>query len=125
VLRHRAVDIEGLCDRAVARVLGQAPAPAAPGSVLVTHRLSSWDALELAAAGGIGFATSSGAAESPGLVVAHRRGLAACAEVGALFRWARAGARILVDGDTGVVVVNPGRAEVASYRAARKRALAR
>jgi phosphotransferase system enzyme I (PtsP) len=120
-LRKRAVDIEGLCDRAAARVLGQAAPIWAPGTVLVTHRLSSWDALELAAAGGIGFATSSCATESPGLAIARRRGLAACSEIGALFRWARAGARILVDGDTGVVVVNPGRAEVASYRAARKR----
>ena len=119
LLRRRAVDVEGLCDRAAARLAGLAPPVWAPGTVLVTHRLSTWDALELASAGGIGVALAAPPADSPGLDIARARGLAATASLAALFRWSRAGARMFVDGTAGVVVVNPGRAEMAEYRARR------
>jgi phosphotransferase system, enzyme I, PtsP len=119
LLRRRAVDVEGLCDRAAARLAGLAPPVWAPGTVLVTHRLSTWDALELASARGIGVALAAPPADSPGLDIARARGLAATASLAALFRWSRAGARMFVDGNAGVVVVNPGRAEMAEYRARR------
>jgi phosphotransferase system enzyme I (PtsP) len=120
LLRGRAVDVEGLCDRAAARLGGHASPVWAPGTVLVTHRLSTWDALELAAGGGIGVALAAPPADSPGLDIARARGLAATAGLAALFRWARSGARMFVDGDAGVVVVHPGRAEMADYRARRR-----
>ena len=119
LLRRRAVDVEGLCDRAAARLAGMAPPAWAPGTVLVTHRLSTWDALELSRAGGIGVALAASPSDSPGLDIARARGLAATASLAALFRWSRAGARMFVDGTAGVVVVNPGRAEMAEYRARR------
>jgi phosphotransferase system enzyme I (PtsP) len=119
LLRARAVDVEGLCDRAAARLAKAGPPDWRPGTILVTHRLSSWDALELCAAGGIGVALSAPADQSPGLAIAGPKGLVACAGTAALFRWARSGSRILVDGTAGSVVINPGRAEVASYRARR------
>jgi phosphotransferase system enzyme I (PtsP) len=118
-LRRRAVDVEGLCDRAAARSLGQ-PAPSyAPGTVLCAHRLSSWDALELAQSGGVGAVLAGGVADSPGLAVARSRGLASSAGLGGVFHWARAGARILVDGEAGAAVIHPGPAEMAAYRAQR------
>lgn len=116
LLKRRALDLEGLCDRAAARALGQTPPAWSSGTVLVTHRLSSWDALELAAAGGIGVALAAPAHDSPGLALAGPLGLAACAGLNALFRWARAGSRILVDGEAGAVVINPARSDVAGYR---------
>jgi phosphotransferase system enzyme I (PtsP) len=118
-LRARALDLEALCDRAAARALELPGRTFMPGTVLVASRVSSWDVLELAAAGGVGVALALGVEQSPGASLFAPLGLAASAGLPALYHWTRAGARILVNGDTGEVVINPGRAEVATYRLAR------
>jgi phosphotransferase system enzyme I (PtsP) len=121
LLRARAVDLEGLCDRAVAHVSARVREAPPRGAVLCVERASSWDVLELAAAGGVGLAVATSAPESPGLALAAGLRLVASAGVGGLFRWARPGARALLDGDTGEIVLEPSRGELARYRLRRAR----
>jgi phosphotransferase system enzyme I (PtsP) len=115
VLTERALETEALC----LRVLGKLSAPSSalpPGSLLAAARLTVCDAIELAAAHGVGAALSGPRQASPGLAVAAALGLPVVAGVRQLFRWAADGDRALLDGDSGLIVVNPSRMDVAAHR---------
>ena len=115
LLADRAHEVEALC----LRVLNRLGAPASklpPGSVLAAGRLTVCDVIELRAGHAVGAVLSSPAAASPGLAVAVALGLPVVAGVTELFRWVSDGDRVLVDGDSGSVIVNPSRVDVAAHR---------
>jgi signal transduction protein with GAF and PtsI domain len=115
-LRDRALELEAL----VARLLDRLDAPGAPalapGRLLVAHRLTVCEAVELAMRHGVGAALAGPAAASPGAQVARALGLPVVCDLAALFQWAADGDRALIDGDAGQLILNPSRADEAAFR---------
>lgn len=121
VLAERAAEVEDLCVLLAAHLAG-ARVPTA-GAVLVLHRLSAF-----AAALAVAHRASAIVLGDPvderalGARVARAAGLPVVSEVAGLFAWVRPGDRLLVDGGTGLVRVNPSAADVARFRARAKKA---
>src|SRR5581483_10842807 len=115
VLAERALEVEALCLRVMAR-LGAPRPPLDPGAVLCASRLTACEAIELAAAHGTAVALSGDAASSPGVAVAVALGLPVVCGVRELFRWVADGDRLLVNGRDGTITVNPSRVDVAAHR---------
>jgi phosphotransferase system enzyme I (PtsP) len=116
---RRARDIEDLCDAITMLAAGDPRAELPTKAVVIGDRLTVYDLLVTArhkpAAIALGEAGSG----------ARTRSLAALLEVPCvtgvqgLFRWAADGDLALVDGDHGLVVLNPSKADVQRVRAAR------
>jgi phosphotransferase system enzyme I (PtsP) len=115
LLAQRALEVEALCQRVMAR-LADEPRALPPGAVLCASRLTVCDALELAAAHGVAVALSSKSAESPGVAVAVALGLPVVVGVSELFRWVADGDRALVSGEDGTLTVNPSSVDIAQHR---------
>lgn len=114
-LIDRALEVEALCLRVMARV--GAPKPATPpGCVLVSSRLTVCDAIELGASHGVAVALAGSAEGSPGVAVACALGLPVVASVTELFRWIADGDRALINGEAGTVTINPSRVDIAAHR---------
>jgi phosphoenolpyruvate-protein kinase (PTS system EI component) len=115
VLSERALEVEALCLRVMARL--HAPRPRLPaGAILCTARLTVCDALELGAAHGAAIALASPARESAGVAVARTLGLPIIAGLSDLFRWVADGDRALVDATAGTLVLNPSRVDISAFR---------
>jgi len=115
VLSARAVEVEALCLRVMARLHG-GRVPFKAGAILCAARLTVCDALELGAAHGAGVALASTTDDAPGAQVARALGLPIVRGVRELFRWVADGDRAIVDGDAGTLVLNPSRIDVAEFR---------
>jgi phosphotransferase system enzyme I (PtsP) len=115
VLSARAVEVEALCLRVMARIHGGRTA-LKPGAILCAARLTVCDALELGAAHGAGVALASTSGDAPGAQVARALGLPMVCGVHELFRWVADGDRAIIDGDAGTLVLNPSRIDVAEFR---------
>jgi phosphotransferase system enzyme I (PtsP) len=118
-LADRAADLEDLCLLAGSRAAGKR-VPGAGAVVLLHHRLGPFMALlavaQRAAAVVVGAPVSS---DGLGARVARAAGLPVVADVAGLFAWTRLHDPVLVDGDAGVVRVQPTQSEVARARSAR------
>ncbi len=120
VLAERAAEVEDLCVLLAGHLAG-ARVPTA-GAVLMLHRLSAF-----AAALAVAHKASAIVLGDPvdertlGGRVARAAGLPVVSEVAGLFAWVRPGDRLLVDGGTGLVRVNPSAADVARFRARAKK----
>jgi signal transduction protein with GAF and PtsI domain len=91
--------------------------PSQGAALLGADRLAAITALVAIAHRASALALSGHVAESSlGAAVARAGGLPVVAEVGGLFAWARVGDRLLIDGEGGVVRVNPGAGSVAEFR---------
>jgi phosphotransferase system enzyme I (PtsP) len=121
LLRERALELEALSARILGRLAGDTDEAGtlAPGRVLVAGRLTVFEAVELAASHGAGAAVSAPAAGCPGIEVARALALPVVCDVRALFQWAGDGDRVLVDGEQGLVLLNPSRTEIAEHRRTR------
>ncbi len=115
-LGERALEVEALCLRVMARLADQTPEPITPGAVLCTARLTVCDAIELAAGHGVAVALSGAAEHSPGVPVAVALGLPVICSVAEMFRWVAQGDRALVNGEDGTLIINPSRIDVAAHR---------
>lgn len=114
-LQERAIELEALCGRLLARLSRQQHEPE-PNRVLVAARLTVFEAVELAKNHGAAAVLSMPAEASPGIDVARAIGLPVVSDVRALFRWAHDGDRALVDGTQGTLLINPPRSDVAALR---------
>jgi phosphotransferase system, enzyme I, PtsP len=115
-LRERAPEVEDLCLLVAARATGHQLSTG--GAVLVTERLSGIMALAAAARHAVAVVIAGPAEESAfGAAIARAAGLPVVAAVAGLYAWARPEDRILVDGDEGVVRINPPATAVARLRA--------
>ncbi len=117
-LTERVAEIEDLCLLIGARATGRA-APEA-GAVVVAERLTAMLALAVIARRAVGVAVS-GAVEPGelGAALCRAAGVPVVAELSGVYAWARPGDRMLVDGDGGLVRVNPPPTAVARFRARR------
>ena len=113
---QRVAEIEELC-----ALLGSASGPPLrPGAVWLGHGAGTFVALVAAARGAAAIVSASGEVTPAAAAIARAAGLPLVAAVHGVFGWARPGDLIAVDGERGVVVVNPPPADVERLRRARR-----
>jgi phosphotransferase system enzyme I (PtsP) len=117
-LAERAVEVEELCLLVAARAAGRLLPE--NGCVVISERLTGMLALAAVARRAVAVVVSGSVEECRfGSAIALAAGLPVVADVSALFAWARPGDRVLVDGGTGAVRINPPATVVARFRAAK------
>lgn len=121
-LLERSEEVEELCLLLAARATGER-IPTGTAALLVPERLSAVVALAAVAHRSAAIAVGAEADRSAlGPAIARAAGVPVVADVGGLFAWARAGDVVLVDGDEGVVRVNPSATQIAKFRERERRA---
>jgi phosphotransferase system enzyme I (PtsI) len=118
-LRARAADVKDMGWRLFQRLAGF-PAgrqlPEGEGWILLAEDLSPSDTMGLDRPRVVGFITQTGGKTSHAAIVARIRGLPAVAGVGMALAAVEDGDELVLDGDTGRVLVNPSAATVGEYR---------
>jgi len=115
---QRAAEIEELC---VLLAAADGQPPLRPGAVWMGHGVGTFVALIAAARGAAALVCASDDVTPAAITIARAAGLPLVSAVNGLFGWARPGDLVAVDGDTGVVVINPPSAEVEKLRHERRR----
>jgi len=117
-LGERVAEIEDLCLLIGVRATGRT-APET-GAVVIAERLTAMLALAAIARRAVGVALA-GATEATelGVAMCAAASIPVVADVSGIYAWARPGDRMLVDGDAGLVRVNPPPTAVARFRARR------
>lgn len=115
-LEERARDIEDLCDALVMLAATDKRAELPSKALLVGDGLSVFDLLISARAHPVGIVLSDRAKGPRTRTLLHLLDVPAIVGVEGLFKWASDGDVALLDGDHGILVINPSRSEVASLR---------
>ena len=117
---ERAHRINEVCDALAWLAAGGRPSPPRR-AVLVCDALSAFDVLaSLGAAAPAAVVLAEPVAPGPFRALLERLQVPVVAEVSGLLRWASDGERALVDGDHGLISLNPSRGEVEMFRAGRR-----
>lgn len=118
---ERARDLEQLCDALVmmAHPDQRARLPSKP--VVVADQLSIYDLLITVHARPVGFVLTEREPREQTRMLLDLMGAPTITDVVGALRWASPGDIALVDGDHGLLVINPSRADIAAFRAERKR----
>jgi phosphotransferase system enzyme I (PtsI) len=121
-LAARAADVRDIRERIVGRLSGQRPAPVqeslAEPAVVLAHDLSPSEAAGLDPARVLGFATEAGGRSSHTAIVAQALEIPAVVGVGRFLDRARVARTAIVDGDDGLVVLDPDPPTLERYRRA-------
>jgi phosphotransferase system enzyme I (PtsP) len=115
-LEGRARDIEDLCDALVMLAASDPRAEMPAKAVVIADKLTVFDVLLSSRWKPVGIALSETTQSPRTEVLLRLLGLPAVQDVGGLFRWASDGDVALLDGDHGLLILNPSRSEVASVR---------
>lgn len=115
-LEERARDIEDLCDALVMLAASDPRAELPAKAVMIADHLTVFDVLLSARWKPVGIALAETLQSPRTTVLLQLLGLPAVTDVGGLFRWATDGDVAFLDGDHGLVILNPSRSEVASVR---------
>jgi phosphotransferase system enzyme I (PtsI) len=117
-LAARLDDIREVAQRLI-RILIKRPSHSAhhapKGSVIIAEELTPADAAQLDPDRVVGFATVLGGAEGHTAIMARALGLPAVLGAAELLQGAKSGDCIIVDGDSGRIVINPKPATLTSY----------
>ena len=126
-LRLRAADLDGVARRVLAHLLGSSEVRPTGTGVLVAEELTPADTAQLDPAAVLGIATAAGGPTSHSAILARSLGIPAVVGVGPGLLELPAGRTVLLDGDRGVVRLDPTEEEQAAVRneAARRAASAR
>lgn len=119
VLEERARDVEDLVDCLVMRTEGDKRADLPQKSILVGDELTVFDLVVSAKTNPVGVVLSERSSGGRSAVLAKLLGLPTVVDVEGLFKWVSDGDLCLVDGDHGLVFLNPSRANVATFRRSR------
>ena len=117
-LRERAADIRDVTGRVLSHLLGTEPErqePAVRSQVVVARDLTPSDTAGLHDGGVLAFVTEEGGRTSHSAIMARALDVPAVVGVQGLMEAVRDGDVLLVDGETGLVIVNPEPATVAGY----------
>lgn len=119
-LEERARDVDDLCD-ALTMLAGSDKRSAIPSkAVLLGDTLTVFDLLVTAKTHPVAIALSERASGPRTHVLLRLMDVPAVADIQGLFRWASDGDIALLDGDHGLLVINPSKSEVASLREHRR-----
>jgi len=123
-LKDRYVDIKDVKRRVLRHLLGRAKGsidkPMEP-SIIVAHDLSPSDTAQLDRRMTLAYATDMGGRTSHTAILARSQGVPAVVGLEDLFASVESGDEIIVDGNTGSVVVNPTQRTITDYEAEIKR----
>jgi phosphotransferase system enzyme I (PtsI) len=123
-LKDRYVDIIDIKRRVLRHLLGRAKGsvdkPMEP-SIIVAHDLSPSDTAQLDRRMTLAYATDKGGRTSHTAILARSQGVPAVVGLEDLFGSVETGDEIIVDGNTGSVIVNPTDRTIADYQAEIKR----
>jgi phosphotransferase system, enzyme I, PtsP len=123
-LEERARDVEDLCDALTMLAATDRRSALPSKAVLLGDTLTVFDLLVSARSQPTGIALSERASGPRTRVLLKLMNVPAVADVKGLFRWAADGDIALLDGDHGLLVINPTKSEVASLREHRRSAQA-
>jgi phosphotransferase system enzyme I (PtsI) len=130
-LAARAADVRDVERRILASLAGPTgaagpddPNPTAPG-ILLAHDLAPSQAARLDPSRVLGFATEGGGQSSHTAIVAAGLRIPAVVGLGPMLEAARTARTAILDGDEGLVVLDPDAATLRRYRAAARRRAAR
>jgi phosphotransferase system enzyme I (PtsI) len=128
-LSARAADVRDIEQRILGHLTGQlAPARIAnvsEPSIVLSHDLSPSQTAALDPARVLGFATEAGGQTSHTAIVAAALEIPAVVGVGRFLESARSSARVIIDGDEGLVILDPDSPTLARYRHAAAQRAAR
>jgi phosphotransferase system enzyme I (PtsP) len=124
-LEERARDVEDLCD-ALTVLTGAERRQTVPSKpILLGDSLTVFDLLVAARSQPAGIALTERASGPRTRTLLKLMGVPAVVDVQGLFRWASDGDVAILDGDHGLVVINPSKSEMASLREYRRNGQAR
>ncbi|MBI2340365.1 MAG: phosphoenolpyruvate--protein phosphotransferase [Deltaproteobacteria bacterium] len=126
-LRERKYDIDYIESAIQRNLAGQGPGPlkkVPPGSIIVAYDLSPAETLQLIRYKIGGFATERGGLNSHTAIVARSLEIPSVVGVDGIFDWVVEGAPLLINGETGEVIVNPRPFETEKFHKTRKTRLA-
>ena len=120
-LRERAVDVEDVARRVLARLAGvQAGAVLREPGIVLADELTPGEAAALDPARALGLLTARGGATGHAAIVARALGIPAVIGAGPAVLAIAEGTPLALDGAAGVVDIDPGASAVASYEARRQ-----
>jgi phosphotransferase system enzyme I (PtsP) len=119
-LEERARDIEDLCDALTMMATSERRSTLPSKAVLLGDTLTVFDLLVSAKSQPTGIVLSERASGPRTRLLLKLMGVPAVADVKGLFRWAADGDVALLDGDHGLLVINPSKSEVAGLREHRR-----
>ncbi len=125
-LRERKSDVEFVFDRVLRNLLGRVTGPLAPppDAVVVAYDLSPADTAQLHRAAVSGLLTDAGGKTSHTAIIARAHEIPAVVALEDITEVVETDDFLLIDGATGVVIVNPSAATVAEYREEQRRQVA-
>jgi phosphotransferase system enzyme I (PtsI) len=118
-LKERTIDVRDVKKRVVRMLLGKdtrASAGPTEPSVIVAHDLSPSDTAHFDRHVVLGYMTDLGGRTSHTAILARSQGVPAVLGLESLVEHVETGDTVIVDGNTGAVVVNPTRATLEQYR---------
>ncbi len=125
-LRERRSDVEYVFQRALRNLLGRETGPLQPppDAVVVAYDLSPADTAQLHKAAVSGLITDAGGKTSHTAIIARAHGIPAIVALENITEQVESDDLLLIDGATGVVIVNPSPGTVAQYREEQRRQVA-
>jgi phosphotransferase system enzyme I (PtsP) len=120
-LEERARDVEDLCEALAMLAEGDKRADLPTKAVLIGDGLTVFDLLVSSRAQPVGIALTDRAQSPRTAILLELMEVPAIVDVRGLFRWASDGDLALLDGDHGLLVLNPSKSEIASIRESRRR----
>ena len=125
-LRERKSDVEFVFERVLRNLLGRATGPLAPppDAVVVAYDLSPADTAQLHKAAVSGLITDAGGKTSHTAIIARAHEIPAVVGLEDITEVVETDDFLVIDGATGVVIVNPSPATVAEFREEQRRQVA-
>jgi phosphotransferase system, enzyme I, PtsP len=124
-LEERARDVEDLCDALTMLAETDRRSPLPSKAILLCDTLTVFDVLVSARSLPAGIALTTRASGPRTRALLKLVNVPAVADVHGLFRWASDGDIALLDGDHGLLVINPSKSEVANQRERRRSVLSK
>src|SRR5215467_634057 len=125
-LRERRSDVEFVFERVLRNLLGRATGPLQPppDAIVVAYDLSPADTAQLHKAAVAGLITDAGGKTSHTAIIARAHEIPAVVGLETITELVETDDRLLIDGGSGTVIVNPSPSTVAHYREEQRRQVA-
>ncbi|MBS5987803.1 phosphoenolpyruvate--protein phosphotransferase [Clostridium sp.] len=123
-MRERAADIKDVSKRIIANLAGKSAdafAITEANTVVVAHDLTPSDTAQLDRSKVVGFITNIGGRTSHAAIMARTLEIPAVLGLGDITSAVKAGDKIIVDGITGDVIINPSEDVIAEYEAKKEK----